>query len=369
MFKRFVWKKNSYFIFGGLFAAITLLGTSCGSESSSTSTTVPDEEISSDSSDKREEIINESSSSVKSSSSISPLSSDTQSNASKSSDSQSNSSSSQSLTNSSASISSSSDESLVKVATYNDLPECTDKNEDEWIHVTSEAKNYFCFRQKWYKTVQIGSQVWMAENLDIDVPNSFYDENTPDYRSKYGKLYTWAAAMDSIGSYSNNSKGCGCGPKCNAKYPVRGICPKGWHLPSKEEFETLIETVGGEDVAGKKLKAAEGWSTVSDIDNVENGWGYLGTNANGTDDFGFTALPAGGWDDGVYRIGYKARFWTSTEVDIFKEDYGDEGYEQAFYIELTVDYKGEDIGLLNGNRAFIDHYYKDKGYSVRCVKD
>ena len=355
MFKRFAWKTSSYLILGGLFASIALLGTSCGSESSSTNSTDEISSYSSDSRGAKDEKKHHSN--------------DEQSIESKSSNAQENSSSSQSSTNSSASVNSSSDESLATVATYNDLPECTDKNEDEWIHVTSEAKNYFCFRQKWYKTVQIGSQVWMAENLDIDVPNSFYDENTPDYRSKYGKLYTWAAAMDSIGSYSNNSKGCGSGPKCNAKYPVRGICPKGWHLPAKEEFETLIETVGGVDVAGKKLKAAEGWSTVSDIDNVENGWGYLGTNANGTDDFGFTALPAGGWDDGVYRIGYKARFWTSTEGDIFKEDYGDEGYEQAFYIELTVDYKGEDIGLLNGNRAFIDHYYKDKGYSVRCVKD
>ena len=329
MFKNFDWKNASvglnHLIVGGLFAAIALMNTSCGSDSSSGSSTEPDEKIS-----------EESSSSVKSSSS----------------------------TNSSSSVNSSGEESLVTVAAFNDLPECTDNREDEWIRVTSEARNYFCFRQKWYKTVKIGSQVWMAENLDFQLPKKFYDETT-NFRSKYGMLYTWTAAMDTNGLFSNNTRGCGIGPKCDAKYPVRGICPKGWHLPAKEEFETLVETVGGVDVAGKKLKATDGWSTVS---NFENGWGYLGTNANGTDDYGFTALPAGVRDDEVNGTGYETRFWTSTEGDIYKEDYFDEGYEQAFYLELTVDYKDEDVSR-DGNKALIEHFYKEQGYSVRCVKD
>ena len=370
MFKKFV-------ILGGLLATIAMLGTSCGSESSSTNTTGPDGEINGDTSSSVEE---SSSTSQMSSAQTDKFSSasenkqnstETQSNESRSGDLKDNSSSSQASSNSTNSVNSSNDETLVAVATYNDLPHCRAAIEDSRIFVKDDDAEFVCLQNEWrkvpvhskvYKTMQIGSQIWMAENLNIDVPNSFYDENTPDYRLKYGLLYTWAAAVDSIGLFSKNSKGCGSGHnKCYAVLPIQGICPKGWHLPTKEEFETLIETVGGVDVAGKKLKSAEGWAKT-----IYSGYGYLGTNANGTDDYGFTALPAGDWQSDVCHIGYSATFWTSTESN--PEDDPDDYGKLAYCVELGEDYKDEDISL-DGNKAYIDEYYKDKGYSVRCVKD
>ncbi|WP_407448813.1 FISUMP domain-containing protein [Fibrobacter sp.] len=108
-----------------------------------------------------------------------------------------------------------------------------------------------------YKTVKIGDQVWMAQNLNyayIDVPYNFsYNNNVyisdstswcylngPANCAKYGRLYTWAAAMDSVGEWSTNGKGCGYGKTCSPTYPVRGICPKGWHLPSNDEWKALF---------------------------------------------------------------------------------------------------------------------------------
>ena len=146
-----------------------------------------------------------------------------------------------------------------------------------------------------YRTVTIGDQVWMAENLNyayIDIPYSYSNrlgrviysdstswcyDNIPANCAEYGRLYTWAAAMDSVGVWSTNGKDCGLGTICSPTIPVRGICPEGWHLPSNEEWETLFTAVGGMSVAGTKLKSMSGWSK----------------SGNGTDEFGFKALPAG----------------------------------------------------------------------------
>ncbi len=127
-----------------------------------------------------------------------------------------------------------------------------------------------------YRTVKIGGQVWMAENLNYaytDVPYRFSNEildrtyisdstswcygDDPANCAKYGRLYTWAAAMDSVGEWSTNGKGCGYGKECSAS-PVRGVCPKGWHLPSQSEWEALFTAVGDSSTAGSKLKSATG---------------------------------------------------------------------------------------------------------------
>ena len=199
-----------------------------------------------------------------------------------------------------------------------------------------------------YRTVSIGDQIWMAENLNyayIDVPYSYIAftsdstswcfGNALDNCTKYGRLYTWAAAMDSVGRWSTNGKGCGYETTCSPTYPVRGICPAGWHLPTQPEWETLFAAVGGKSTAGEKLKSASGWSS----------------SGNGTDDYSFAALPADSRNDGgsyLYK-GYFAKFWSSSEVS------GGTSYN------ISLSYS--DV------KACLDKDYKINGFSVRCVKD
>ncbi len=95
---------------------------------------------------------------------------------------------------------------------------------------------------KTYKTVKIGSQTWMAENLNCayseGTARSYCYGNDPANCEKYDRLYTWSAAMDSAAVFGDGGKGCGYGVKCTPTYPVRGACPEGWHLPSNAEWDT-----------------------------------------------------------------------------------------------------------------------------------
>ena len=186
-----------------------------------------------------------------------------------------------------------------------------------------------------YKIVTIGSQTWMAQNLNYETANSYCYSNNASNCTKYGRLYTWAAAMDSAGTWSSNGKGCGYGNTCSPTYPVRGVCPTGWHLPTQTEWNTLFTAVGGSSTAGTKLKSTTGW----------NGSG------NGTDDYSFSALPAGlrSYNGSYYYEGNYAYFWSSTEYDNFS----------AF--NMSLGYSGDD--------AYLDDNNKYVGYSVRCVKD
>ena len=199
-----------------------------------------------------------------------------------------------------------------------------------------------------YKTVKIGEQWWMAENLNYaytDVPFK-YSDNTSDSTSwcydndaancaKYGRLYTWAAAMDSVGTWSTNGMGCGYNIKCSPTNPVRGICPEGWHLPDITEWNALFNVVGGRATAGIMLKSTEGW-----IGNV-----------SGSDAYSFSALPAGDRDDDgdFYYEGYSAYFWSSTEDNSFIA-YG----MLLYYLD---------------NDAYLNYGSKYNGFSVRCLKD
>ena len=195
---------------------------------------------------------------------------------------------------------------------------------------------------KTYKTVVIGTQTWMAENLNYSDSTNYPSmlgrnwcyKNSLDNCSKYGRLYTWAAAMDSVGTFSTNGKGCGYGKTCSPTYPVRGICPEGWLLPTSAEFRTLFDAVGGQQTVGKMLKSTSGWKS----------------NGNGEDAFGFSALPAGYNDNGhFYDDGYAAYFWSSTEY-----------YNSAYFLSLSYSSGSADLD----NDLFIK-----PGFSVRCVKD
>ncbi|MBR2058040.1 MAG: fibrobacter succinogenes major paralogous domain-containing protein [Fibrobacter sp.] len=195
---------------------------------------------------------------------------------------------------------------------------------------------------KTYRTVVIGSQAWMAQNLNYETTGSMCYGNLEENCAMYGRLYTWPAAMDSAGTWSTNGKGCGYGSACSVAFAgsatlVRGVCPEGWHLPTQTEWETLFTAVGGQSTAGQKLKAASGWTAYSGIINE--------------DAFGFSALPAG--DDllGYYHgEGNKAHFWSSTEYNS----------RDAYYMRL---YCGNDYAYLE------DHDSKHNGFSVRCLKD
>jgi uncharacterized protein (TIGR02145 family) len=192
---------------------------------------------------------------------------------------------------------------------------------------------------KTYKTVTIGTQTWMAENLNYETGNSYCYGDDASYCSKYGRLYTWAAAMDSSGTWSTNGKGCGYGSECSPTGTIRGICPEGWHLPDTTEWNTLFTAVGGSFTAGTALKSTSGWNE----DEGESG--------NGTDSFGFSALPAGyRYNGGDYdNEGYDAYFWSSTE---YNSNY-------AYYMLLYYNY--DYAALYDGNKNY--------GFSVRCLKD
>ena len=185
-----------------------------------------------------------------------------------------------------------------------------------------------------YKTVKIGDQTWMAENLNYDITGSYCGSYC--YDSKYGRLYLWSAAMDSAGIIKGNTaNGCGHGSECSINGTVRGACPQGWHMPDTTEWRILIDAVGGIDVASKKLKATSDWSM----------------GANGMDTYSFSALPAGERTQlgGYYDRGNYAKFWSSTEND----SYG------AYYMGLYDNY----------DNAYLGYYIKYYGFSVRCLKD
>ena len=192
-----------------------------------------------------------------------------------------------------------------------------------------------------YKTVKIGEQVWMAQNLNYKTATSYCFNDSTEYCEKYGRLYTWAASVD------KSEKECGLGNECNlASGNIRGICPDGWYLPSEDDFETLINAVGGKKGASTKLKSLSGWR---DDDGV---------SGNGTDTFGFSALPVGVGMQGFYGEGYNTHFWGSTECG--SASAADKGYSCASI--MSLDYDDVDVNLRS-------YAAKDFKFSVRCIKD
>ena len=206
-----------------------------------------------------------------------------------------------------------------------------------------------------YKIVTIGKQTWMAENLNYAYTGVPYDKdnytsdsiswcynNDASNCAKYGRLYTWAAAMDSVGTWTTNGKGCGFRNECSPTYPVRGVCPEGWHLPSETEWDSLRTAVGGGAIAGKMLKSTSGWDD------------FNGEHINCTDAYAFSVLPAGFrvYEGSFKDEGLHAHFWSSTEYEL----------EGAYYAYYTLWYSYLD-------KASLYNSYKYSGLSVRCVKD
>ena len=181
-----------------------------------------------------------------------------------------------------------------------------------------------------YKTTTIGGQVWMAENLnyfDIEgaassIKNDWCYWDKPENCESAGRLYTWKVAQR--------------------------ICPEGWRLPTKADWESLLQEVGADSLneilwkGSSKLKSVNGW---------EN-------NGSGTDDFGFTALPAGmkfttRTQDGFTYHGCSSLMWAVTEAD------GGAADSLAYHMYLDC----------SNDNAIVNTVRKINGLSVRCVKD
>jgi len=181
--------------------------------------------------------------------------------------------------------------------------------------VTAQQKGTFTDSRdgQKYKTVKIGTQTWTAENMNVKTGTSWcYDDDESNCK-KYGRLYAWSTA-------------------------AKMACPDGWHLPSNKEWTVLVPAAGSL-TAGKKLKSKSGWN------NNE------GKTGNGTDVFGFSALPGGlRNDDGdFYSVGNSGNWWTS------EEDEGNAAYNRVIL------YDDDGVGGVSVDKSV--------GFSVRCVAD
>lgn len=187
------------------------------------------------------------------------------------------------------------------------------------------------------QTFMIGTQVWSSKNLDVVTfrngdtiaeiksaeewnecwksgkPAWCYYENDSNNGLKYGKLYNWFAVNDS-----------------------RGLAPEGWHIPNDNEWDTLIKNLGGEDIAGKKMKKDE---TISDSEDS------------------FLGLPGGfrQYDGGFYWIDVFGYWWSSSGSQ--------NGLKSSLFILYFID--KEDLD----DKIYTEDYGKDFGLSVRCIKD
>ena len=212
----------------------------------------------------------------------------------------------------------------------NTCPNCDGGKVEDLLIDTRDGKT-----QK-YKTVKIGTQTWMAENLNYETTNSWCYNSSADSCAKYGRLYTWSAAMDSAAQFAENAgTKCGYAAKCSPNTPHRGVCPEGWHVPTNDEYTKLYKAIGGVTTAGTHLKSTSGWKN----------------SGNGTDNYGFSVLPAGHRYSagGFNNVGDFAYLWSASEY-VSRGAYG-----QYFY------YDGAGVGQ--------NYYGKDGGYSLRCLQD
>ena len=196
---------------------------------------------------------------------------------------------------------------------------------------------------KIYKTIKIGEQIWMAQNLNYTTNKSWCFENESSNCDKYGRLYTWAGAIDSLRLYRLAEIHCGYNRTCSflSETKWRGVCPLGWHLPTKAEFDTLVIKVLWRSSA---LKSNTSW-----ID--ENG-----NDCSGDDSFGFSAMPAG-WrfylNNAFDQLGQQAYIWSVSEYEY--------PYNKNSAYHLFLSAVNDEVAV--GNTT------KSDASSVRCIKD
>ena len=198
-----------------------------------------------------------------------------------------------------------------------------------------------------YNAIKIGNQIWMAENLAYlpsvvgpgtgsQITPYYYvygydgtvvaDAKATTNYATYGVLYNWTAAMASSASSSANPSG------------VQGVCPTGWHLPSDAEWTELKDYLGGQSIAGGKLK-----------ETGTTHWNSPNTGA--TNKTGFTALPGGyrGNNGAFENIGNNGNWWSATQSTPIN----------AWF--WSIGYNTSSVG-----RNYLN---KEWGISVRCVRD
>lgn len=189
--------------------------------------------------------------------------------------------------------------------------------------------------------VTIGKQIWMTKNLNVDTFSN--GDTIPEAKNKEqwekageSKQPVWCYYENrAIQDDSKNGKNYGKFYNWYAVNDPRGIAPKGYHIPSKDEWTILANYLGGKEIAGEKMKSKSCWEK----------------DDNGTNESGFSGLPGGEYspDFGFLNFGYRGYWWSSSE--------GNANYAWAYYLN-------SDDGSLT---SFVDG--KVHGYSVRCLRD
>ena len=173
-----------------------------------------------------------------------------------------------------------------------------------------------------YKYTTIGNQVWMAQNLNYDIEGSsclFQEDNCVER----GRHYPFALVMGG------------------------GLCPKGWHVPSLDEWDKLVKSVDGPGVGAVHLKSTSGWNPLNP-----------GERSNGNDECGFSALPVS--REKAVHQGYDAFFMTSTDRCDLGSDC--ENYSRYFYAK-RMESKSDSIT----QNYYLVQYGENQ--AIRCVKD
>ena len=245
----------------------------------------------------------------------------------------------------------SSSDSTFTVNVYGLLPEtlywATAESEDNYGSRRGDTISFYTYGHfvdardnTDYRTIQIGDQIWMAENLRFatDIQVGADTSSTVAYRyypagdeantSTYGYLYNWKATMNGEESSTANPSG------------VQGICPDGWHLPSNSEWEQLENFLGSEKAASKLAGSASLW--------FSNYGPCLMLTDSQFASSGFNAVPSGVYYTQYYVFGQEVAFWSATKYDETNV------YTRYFYATRT-DLATSDNEPVNG-------------YSVRCVK-
>ena len=203
-----------------------------------------------------------------------------------------------------------------------------------------------------YRIVKIGNQWWMAENLRYAVDSSLCYNRENYFCETYGRLYPWIIAMNLDTIYYR--KGAIYDDVIDCYH--QGVCPMNWHIPTKVEWETMINFIqmhNGTEGDGTSLRSSQMWAEYKVGE----------TMVTHSDRFGFSILPAGFHkgpvlnDDGYEEFTRRAFFWTATEVNSFRNDVA-----KSYYVMIDG-YRNDNAALLYGNKSKID------ALSIRCIKN